>query len=312
MTEIEKLLLELLNIPSVSGQEKAIGQFLVSKLKDFKVKKQFVTKERFNIIAKKGKSDIYIVVHMDTVPGVIPIKITKDKIFGRGAIDNKGNIAGAIMTARKLKNINLIFTVGEEVDFSGAKKLNIKDGKFIIMEPTKMKIMRGQRGLVMAMISAKGRQIHSSLKFEKEESAVFNLVNTLQILYEKKWTAFNTVINKGGESGNVIAPYAEAKINARPKDDEEYQEIISFLKKYKKKNVKIKIIEVYKPCFSLLIEKGEIAPFLSEMVFLNNSLLFGVGDISVAHSASEYVVRNELNKLEGKLLELVLNLNKKA
>lgn len=312
MTEIEKLLLGLLNIPSVSGQEKAIGQFLVSELKDFKVKKQFVTKERFNIIAKKGKSDIYIVVHMDTVPGVVPIKITKDKIFGRGAIDNKGNIAGAIMAGKKLENINLIFTVGEEVDFVGVKNLVNdknslinKQGKFIIMEPTEMKVMRGQRGLVLAKIITKGTQIHSSLKFKKEEDAVFNLVNILKILYRKNWTAFNVVISEGGKAENIIAPYAKARINARPKNIQEYEKIINFLKGFKKKNVEIKIVEIIKPYLNFLIKNGKVAPFLSEMVFFKNSFLFGVGDITVAHSANEYVLRKNLNELENNLLKLI-------
>lgn len=315
MTAIEKLLLELLKIPSVSGQEEAIGRFLVSKLGDFEVIKQFVTKERFNIIAKKGKSDIYIVVHMDTVMGVVPIKMTKDKIFGRGAIDNKGNIAGAIMVAKKLENINLIFTVGEEVDFAGVKylvndkkSLINKQGKFIIMEPTEMKIMRGQRGLVLAKIITKGIQVHSSLQFKKEEDAVFNLVNILKILYRKNWTAFNAVIVEGGKAENIIAPYAEARINARPKNIQEYEKIIDLLKRLKKKNVKIKIVEIIKPYLNFLIKKGMIAPFLSEMVFFKNSFLFGVGDISVAHSANEYVLRKDLNELENNLFKLIVKI----
>lgn len=315
MTDIEKLLLELLNIPSISGQEKAIGQFLVSELNDFKIKKQFISKERFNIIAKKGKSDIHIVVHMDTVPGVVPIKITKDKIFGRGAIDNKGNIAGAIMAGKKLENINLIFTVGEEVDFAGAKELaNHKksfigeQGKFIIMEPTEMKVMRGQRGLIAAEIITKGIQRHSSLKFEKEESAVFNLINALNIFYQKNWTAFNALVVQAGEVSNIIAPYAKAKINTRPKNLEEYKKIIAFLKNFKKKNVKIEMREVIEPYLSPLIREGGIVPFLSEMAFFENSVLFGVGNIILAHSVNEYVLRKELNKLEKNLLALIAKL----
>lgn len=317
MTAIEKLLLELLKIPSISGQEEAIGQFLVSELKDFKVTKQFVAKKRFNIIVKKGKSDIYIVVHMDTVPGVVPIKMTKDKIFGRGAIDNKGNIAGAIMAGKKLENINLIFTVGEEVDFAGAKELgsNKKSliserGKFIIMEPTEMKVMRGQRGLITAEIITRGTQMHSSLKFRKEESAVFNLVNALNIFYQKKWTAFNALIIEGGEASNIIASYAKAKINTRPQDIQEYKKIIAFLKNFKKKNVEIEINEVIEPYFSPLVKEGGMVPFLSEMAFFKNSVLFGVGDIAVAHSANEYVLRKDLNELENNLLKLILKIKK--
>ncbi|HCU70557.1 MAG TPA: hypothetical protein DIC35_02240, partial [Candidatus Moranbacteria bacterium] len=191
MTEIESLLIKMLKIPSVSGQEKAMGDFLVSELTDFKVKKQIVEQDRFNVVATKGKPKTYIVVHMDTVPGTVTVKITKDKIFGRGAIDNKGNLAGAIMAARKLENIGLIFTVGEEDDFCGAKKVKIKKGNFIVMEPTGLKIATSQRGLIAAAIHTRGVQKHSSLEFKKENSAVYNLTGLLAELYRKNWTAFN-------------------------------------------------------------------------------------------------------------------------
>ena len=58
MTEIEKLLLDLVKIPSVSGQEKAVGEYIYQKLEKiggFKLEKQFIDKDRFNIIARKGK-----------------------------------------------------------------------------------------------------------------------------------------------------------------------------------------------------------------------------------------------------------------
>ncbi|MDQ1273345.1 MAG: Peptidase dimerization [Planctomycetota bacterium] len=308
MTPIEKLLVELLKIPSVTGQEKEIGRFLVSELRDFKIEKQLVEKDRFNVIARKGDPQIHIVVHMDTVPGVIPVKITKDKIFGRGAIDNKGNIAGAIMAARKMENIGLIFTVGEEVDFAGAKKIKIKKGKFIVMEPTKMKFLAGQRGAIAFDVIAKGVQTHSSLDFKKEDSAVYNLLNTLSELYKKGWTAFNAVIFEGGEKDSIVPPRARAEIFVRPKDLVEYRNIKAELGRIKGKNIEVRMKEAMPPCFSGILKNGKVAPFFSEMFFFKNSVLFGVGDIANAHTADEFVSRKELNRLEGELIELAKKL----
>jgi len=305
MTDIEKLLLEMLEIPSVSGEEKDMGDFLVSKLGDFKIKKQLIGKSRFNVIAEKGIPEIYLVVHMDTVPGDVPVKVTTDRIYGRGAIDNKGNIAGAIMAARKLENIGLIFTVGEEDDFSGAKKVVIKKGKFIIMEPTKMEVMSGQRGIIAFNIIASGVQMHSSLDFSNDKSAIYNLVKTLADFYKKKWTSFNVVITSGGEKENIVSDYAMAQASVRPKSISEYNEVIVFLKKIKEKNISIKIRDSIRPCSSDLVKSGKTAPFFSEMAFFKNSILFGVGDISNAHTANEYVLRKDLNKLEEKLINLI-------
>jgi acetylornithine deacetylase/succinyl-diaminopimelate desuccinylase-like protein len=311
MSEIEELLVEMLKIPSVSGEEKMMGEFLVSKLGDFQIEKQFIDKDRFNVIAKKGNPEIYIVVHMDTVPGVVPVKITKDKIFGRGAIDNKGNIAGAIMASKKFDNIGLIFTVGEEDDFAGAKKINIKKGKFIVMEPTNMKIMTRQRGLIAATISTKGIQKHSSLEFKREDSALYNLTDILSRLYKKNWTAFNAIVtNGGGSADNIVSAFAEAKILMRPGNMIEFEKIITFLAQFKQKNISIKIHDKIKPCESFLVKNGGTVPFFSEMAFFKDSLLFGVGDISIAHTIDEYVYRKELNQLEKNLSQLILDLEK--
>ncbi len=310
MSEIEKLLIEMLRIPSVSGQEKAMGDFLVSQLGDFQLEKQVVAKDRFNIIAKKGQPQTYIVVHIDTVPGVVPIKVAKDRIFGRGAIDNKGNIAGALLVARQLENIGLIFTVGEEVDFCGAKKIKVPDGQFVVMEPTKLQMMRGQRGVIGFDVVASGKQIHSSLSFKKEDSAVYLLTDLVQELYQKNWTALNVIITTGGEADNVVSAQAEGKVLARPKDSQEYQAILNWVKKIKRKNIELKELYAIPPCESSLTKKGKIAPFFSEMAFFKDSVLFGVGNIAQAHTVDEYVERKALSQLEGKLLQLITSLEK--
>ena len=72
MTEIEKLLLDFLHIESITGNEKKFADKVAEKLEGFDVKKQWISKTRYNIIAKKGKSKTWIVAHLDTVPGVVP------------------------------------------------------------------------------------------------------------------------------------------------------------------------------------------------------------------------------------------------
>ena len=307
MTKIEKLLMDMLNISSVSGDEKAMGEFLYKELStDFTVKKQKVAKDRYNIIAHKGKSDVYIVVHMDVVPGDVPVKMTKDKIFGRGAIDNKGNIAGAIMAARETDDIGLIFTVGEEVDFIGAKKVKKPEGKkVIVMEPTKLRVARAQRGVIGIAVEAHGTQMHSSLKFTKNQSAVYVLTKFLQDVYAKNWTACNAVIKDGGAADNIVAPYAQAEILIRPKNMEEYQEVTHFIKRSKRKNVTLKTVISVEPCKSTLVKRGDTVSYFSEMAFFDNSILFGVGNILQAHTPDEFVKRKDLNALPEKLLELI-------
>ncbi len=306
MTNIEKLLIELLKIESVSGNEKNVADFIVSKLKGFDIKKQIIEKDRYNIIAKKGESDVFVVAHMDTVPGVVPIKITNDKIYGRGSCDNKGNIAGMILLGNKLENINLLFTVGEEVDFVGVEKVKIKGARVIVMEPTQLKTMIGQMGIIAFSVITKGKEQHTSLKFKQEDSAVHELVKLINFLSGKRFNAFNVGKIGGGIADNVVAGEAIADISMRPKNQKEYNEILKTIKNLSNKfSCGIKIRHKYKPFVSSLPIKGEVAPFFSEMSFFKNSLLFGAGSIKQAHTNDEFISIKQLNLLEEKLEKLI-------
>ncbi|MFA5961296.1 MAG: M20/M25/M40 family metallo-hydrolase [Parcubacteria group bacterium] len=306
MTTIEKLLIEMLKIDSVSGNEKDLGNLIVQKLEGFKIKKQFIGKGRFNIIAKKGNSDVWLVGHLDTVPGAVPIRITKEKIYGRGACDNKGNLAGAILVGKKLKNINLLFTVGEEVDFAGAEKVKIKGSKIIVLEPTMLKVMTGQLGIIAYSISTKGKEKHTSLPFTDKENAIHEQIKICNYLREKNFNAFNVGKISGGLADNIVAGNSVMDISLRPKDGKEYAQALSIFKSLPKNfNCKVKLKHKYAPFFTNLTVKGETAQFFSEMQFFKNSLLFGAGNIKQAHANDEYVSRSQLNSLERELLKII-------
>lgn len=308
LTKIEKLLIELLDIESITGNEKKLADFVVNKLKDFEIKKQVIEGERYNIVARKGSSKTWIVVHLDTVPGNIPVRITENKIYGRGACDNKGNLAGAIVLGNKLKDINLLFTVGEEIDFAGAKKVNIAGEKIVVMEPTKFEIMTGQLGLVAFNLRAKGIEKHTSQEFEHKESAIHKMVLALNFLLMKNFNAFNIGRISGGTVDNVVSCNATCEVLIRPKSMKEYEEIQTILESVERKfDCEVEIKDKAEPFFSSLLTNGKIAPFFSEMSFFDNSLLFGAGDIKQAHTKKEFILRKDLNQLVAKLEEIVLN-----
>lgn len=306
MTEIEKLLLKLVKIESVSGKEKEIANFIVAQLKGFKIKKQYVSKERFNIIVRKGTSEKWIVCHMDTVPGKVKVRITKDRIYGRGACDNKGNIAGALIAAKKLENINLLFTVGEEYDFIGAKKTKIKGSRIIIMEPTEFQIISGQRGVVTFLIRTKGLAKHSAQPFKKNDNAISRMVNILSSLEKFNWTAFNIGLIDGGTAKNIVADKSEAIISVRPNDMMEYRSILREIKKKKYSNLDVEmILENAIPPVKNKKVSGKIAPYFTEMAFFENSFVFGAGSIDEAHSDDEFIKKKDLNNLVDKLASLL-------
>jgi acetylornithine deacetylase/succinyl-diaminopimelate desuccinylase-like protein len=310
ITLLEKTLIDLLNIDSVTGNEGLLAEFIESELVGFRVKRQYVDKGRFNLVARKGRSDVWMVAHMDTVPPFLPVKVTADRIFGRGAVDNKGNIAGAIFAAREMDNINLLFTVGEEVDFVGAKKAEIKGGA-IILEPTGFKKILAQCGVVSAKIIAVGDQKHSSLLTNDRQSALHILVNTLDVLMKKGWFRFNVGVVRGGVAENVVAGFAEANISARPRDMAELTDILKTMRALK--GVKVEIINELPPFMSGLPKRGgarEPAAFFSELSFFKKSVLFGAGSILQAHTPGEFIERKDLAQLPRELVKIVGQIEK--
>src|SRR5881409_3811769 len=130
--DVFKLTRELVDIPSVTGDEFHIGTSLAELLNryGYQVELQELTSDRANVIATTGdRPRVVLSTHMDTVPPHIAASEDDEFIHGRGACDAKGIIAAQIAAAEKLRadgvnEIGLLFTVDEEVASTGAKLAN--------------------------------------------------------------------------------------------------------------------------------------------------------------------------------------------
>src|ERR1044072_2108518 len=97
---------ELKSIPSVSGDEEAVGFFLRDHLESlgWTVELQEVSANQRNVIAWLNETPrIFLSTHMDTVPPFIAPIEDEEKIYGRGACDAKGIIAAQIAAAEELR-----------------------------------------------------------------------------------------------------------------------------------------------------------------------------------------------------------------
>ncbi len=92
----------LIDIPSVSDDEQAVGFFLRDYLQNlgWTVELQAVSDNQNNVIAYLNKTPrVFFSTHMDTVPPFIAASEDAEKIYGRGACDAKGIIASQIFAA---------------------------------------------------------------------------------------------------------------------------------------------------------------------------------------------------------------------
>ena len=314
--DVINLTKELVNIPSPSGSEREIGNFLVQRLnKNFNVKIQKVG-NRFNIIATKGVPKLILTTHMDTVPKQIKADEDNNWIYGRGSCDTKGIIACMICASEEAiklgySNFGLLFDVSEETDFSGIKKAVklINTDYIVIGEPTNFKTVIGQKGLIQLKIQCYGKSAPGSTP-EIGISAINNLV---EIIHKIKGIKFphdrflgKTTLNigkiNGGSSPNVVADYAEATIEIRT--TKANSTILDILRKViPKKNLKI----IYS--YGAILNKNTdfinkfrfdkiTVPYFTEMYFLHKkgkSLVFGPGKYEFAHSENEKIKKKDLS-----------------
>src|SRR6266566_9588691 len=226
----------LIDIESITGREKAVGEFLFAALSKLAastggvVERMAVGPERFNVLATWGTPVVTLSTHMDTVPPFFPSSEDDEFIRGRGACDTKGIIAAMISAAENLlaagtRNFGLLFVVGEEKDSLGAlcAAKNPRGSKFVINgEPTENKLALGSKGALRYVLTARGHLAHSAYP-ELGESAIEKLLDVLADI-RKLPLPNDAVLGKctlnvgtisGGRAPNVIADEAHADLMFR-------------------------------------------------------------------------------------------------
>jgi LysW-gamma-L-lysine carboxypeptidase len=121
----------LLAIPSPSGQEDALAGYLIRQMTvlGFEAHRD----PAGNVVGAIGDPEaervIVLLGHMDTVPGLIPLREEGGRLYGRGAVDAKGPLAAFVLAAARLApqledaRILVIGAVEEEAHGRGARHL---------------------------------------------------------------------------------------------------------------------------------------------------------------------------------------------
>lgn len=95
---------ELVSIPSLSGEEDAVGEYLVEQMtaSGFQAHRDEVG----NVIGVVGDCDadraIMLLGHMDTVAPVLPVHRRGSLLYGRGTVDAKGALAAFVLAAARV------------------------------------------------------------------------------------------------------------------------------------------------------------------------------------------------------------------
>ena len=321
----------LINIPSVSENEEAVGFYLRDYLEGlgWTVELQTVSPNQNNVIAYLNDTPrVFLSTHIDTVPPFIAASEDDEKIYGRGACDAKGIIASQICAAEQLRkdgisDIGLLFMVEEEEGGAGAKTANhhpiaAKCEYLINGEPTDNDLAIGSKGSLRFYIRAKGVAGHSAYP-EMGESAIEKLIEILNDVLKIEFpidefygeTTNNIGTISGGLKTNIIAPNAEAGLHIRTTGDE--QIVLEKIKKIVGERGKIEVMSISKPVKMLAVEgfKQKVVRFTTDIPHLSNwgtPLLLGAGSILVAHTKDEFVLKKDLEEAVGLYINLVKKL----
>jgi acetylornithine deacetylase len=313
ISTVTQLLKKLIDIPSVTGNEAAIGNFLSDYLADqnFQVTRIPVDGSRFNVLAQTGQPRIMLQAHMDVVPPHLAATEDDTYIYGRGACDTKGSIACMIMAAQQaqsqgLTDFGLLFTVDEEVGFAGAKKaqsLVKKLGAFLVVgEPTKLQPITGHYGISVFSLVCTGKAAHSS-EPQLGKNAIDQLVSLLhgpiKNLRLNAKTLMSVVRISGGVADNVIPDKAEALLSFRvaPGDQTDYaqkvQDLVGDQAQVDKVQNLAPVASKLPPALSFLGAEGQVK-YCTELSFFKTGVVFGPGDIADAHTPNEKVKKSDL------------------
>jgi acetylornithine deacetylase len=224
-----KLTQDLVNIPSVTGDEGACCAFLADYLakRRWEVESIPVSPGRFDVFATRGKPEIVLSTHLDTVPPFIPAGEDAELIHGRGSCDAKGIAAAEVTAAERLieegtGSLGLLFLVGEETLSDGACAANRvpRGSKYIINgEPTCNKMALGTKGVLRVDITARGKMAHSAYP-HLGESAVDKLLDVLADVRRIPLPVdpvmgactLNIGVISGGCAANVVPGEARAQL----------------------------------------------------------------------------------------------------
>ncbi len=167
------LLEQMVEIPSLSGEESRLAGFLVESMRGLGIDARVDEAGNAVGILGDGPTEIVLLGHMDTVAGVVPVRIADGQLYGRGSVDAKGALAtfiAATAAAGPLpgKRIIIVGATEEEAASSrGARHVGqiYRPSACVIGEPSGAHaVTLGYKGRLICAFDAATGATHSASK----------------------------------------------------------------------------------------------------------------------------------------------------
>lgn len=241
------------NSENPPGNELALANFIEEDMRSLGIEVKIHTfeKNRPNIVATlKGKgpnaakNSVLLTPHFDTVPigggwkfDPLGGQIKGGKIYGRGASDDKGNLACCMEVMRSLaedkvslqNDVIMAATVDEE---TGSKagiiplldKGILKPGFGLIVDSDEFYTIIAQKGLLHTRIQIFGKKAHGAYNWRgvnaiEQAAEVIRLLKAHQFKFKKHALLHPPTMNigtiRGGDKVNMVADFCEFSLDTR-------------------------------------------------------------------------------------------------
>ncbi|WP_294568098.1 succinyl-diaminopimelate desuccinylase [uncultured Arthrobacter sp.] len=244
--DVAQLTADLVDIHSVSGEERAIADALEEALRGLAHLE--VVRDGDALIARTslGRSERVILAgHLDTVPlptaagarATVPGEWDGEVLYGRGTTDMKGGVAVLLALAAALtepvRDVTYVFYDHEEVEasLSGLGRLAehypewLRADFAVLLEPTAGTVEGGCNGTARFNVTTRGKAAHSARAW-RGENAIHKAAEVLVRLREHQPAtvpvdgldyreSLNAVLISGGTAGNVIPDRTVIEVNYR-------------------------------------------------------------------------------------------------
>lgn len=270
--EIIGLTKKLIKISSVKDNPKElkkVADFCVSNFSTDKFDiKRFESNNKHSLVItfKKQKNpDFFLVGHLDVVEAEkkeFRPELKNNKLYGRGAKDNKGPSAAMITLMKdfasenKNLSVGLMLTTDEEVGgFNGINYLLNKKNyscklAFIPDGGNDFEIISSEKGLIHFKLTAKGIEAHGARPFEGE-NAIDKIMEVYKDIKKKfpnpknmeDWkSSLNLGTIKGGRATNIVAGEAEIYLDIRFTEEKKKEDILKEIKEIIKERARMEVI----------------------------------------------------------------------
>jgi succinyl-diaminopimelate desuccinylase len=267
--ELVDLTIQLVQTPTENppGNEKGAAQFLkplLSKM-GFKIKIVLSPKGRWNLIAERrwgrGGRTLIFNGHLDVVPAGDPSqwkyppfqgKLSKGRIYGRGASDMKSGIASFIHALSTIDRSKLPFHQGavilhlvsdeESHGHQGmgflSQRGGIRGDAALVGEPTDLQPVIAQKGALWLRISTLGKSAHSS-KPHLGVNAIEKMIKLMERLNSIPLGKEHPLLGKptlsigtiqGGTKINIVPDRCEIEVDRRMIPGEKKEEVLGKMK----------------------------------------------------------------------------------